>query len=815
MQIYRVFSFLALLITSAFTSNTAATNAELNDPGQPTKARQNLVNISDLSKPIKPEIWYWEDPSKSIAFTQARNFYAQDMFTQEYANFNFGYDSSNYWVVFFVKIIGSPSGSGHRDIILEFNYPHLDDAVLYRVDNDNTIHMLSTHGDKKPYRSRIIDSNVFITPDRIKIGEVYEYWVKMDTTSSTQLHPSIWDRDRYLESKSHTQIAYGGYFGLLVVMAIYNLFVGASTRDKSYFYYFGYISSFCILQACLWGYSYQYLWPKLPSLNDFAIPNSILLTLVFACAFTKSFLQTREYSPYLDRALLITIAVSCVAFVANFFVVYPLRVSLSVWMSLIGTIVLLTAAVRVLLKGHRFARLFLLAWTIMLIGAVIYGFTALGFLPSNFITRHSAQIGSALEVMLLSFALADRINQMKAEKRAIEKQAKDTLESKNLELEEALAQLKLSNTLKDEFLATISHELRTPMNGIEGSLQIVQQSLKDQELSKHLTAASHSAHHMTQLVESLLEYSELQSGNWKLNIQPFKFCDLIKKCTTNIQSEYVTKDVTFKCEGTTKLDYMVIGDSDRLHHLIFQLLDNAFKFTHCGDVSLTIDSKENDSSYDFTIAIQDSGIGIEEKQLKAIFEGFRQADGSFSRQYGGLGIGLSLCKAIVDEMDGEITVKSGKDQGTTFTIKLSLEKGQIIAKTTSAAEKLPNNPRVLVVEDNPVNQITLVAMMKKLGCQVEKANNGEEAVRIAANTQFDCILMDCQMPIMDGFDATKVIRKMDNGNQHIPIIAVTANAMSGDRDRCIAAGMNDYVRKPIKMDIISERLFYWLIDQAA
>lgn len=783
----------------------------------PENQQEHSIVSSDLMESIQPMVWYLEDPTKSMAFTEARNFFKHGYFRQVQANFNFGYNPSNHWFVFKTRVSGSPSGSNYRDIIIEFNYPHLDDVVLFRVDPDNTIHILSTQGDRKPFDSRVVDSNLFVTPDRIKLHETYEYWVKIDTTSSTQLHPSIWDRDRYLEQRSHIQITYGFYFGLLIIMAVYNLFIGFSTKDISYFYYFGYITSFCLLQACLWGYSYQYLWPGFPQVNNYAIPSTILLSLIFGCGFTRVFLQTQRYSPKHDHALRLVIIVSCVLLLINFFVTYKLRVTLSVWTSLFGTLALLSAAITLLLKGHRFARLFLLAWSVMLIGAVVYGFTALGFFPANFVTQHSAQIGSGLEVILLSFALADRINRIKAEKRELEKEAKEAVESKNEELRQALEQLTRSNSLKDEFLATISHELRTPMNGIEGSLQIVQQSIHDPKMNAHLDAAFHSAHHMTQLVESLLEYSELQSGNWKLNEQPFNLNSEIKRLTQGIQKDYVTQDVEFRIDNQLDLDHLVVGDADRIHHMLFQLLDNAFKFTTKGSVSLAITSRKNpqEDSYDIKFRVADTGIGISPTQLQEIFEGFRQVDGSFSRQYGGLGIGLSICKAITDRMNGTLTVDSIPNQGTTFGIHITLNQGAKIVEKTTNTNTLPGNPGILVVEDNPVNQMTLVAMMKKLGCRVYKANNGEEAVKLARQENLDCILMDCQMPIMDGFEATQVIRQLKNGNQSIPIIAVTANAMSGDRDRCLAAGMSDYIKKPIKLDEITERLYYWLIDKAA
>ncbi|MDX1695515.1 MAG: 7TM diverse intracellular signaling domain-containing protein [Ketobacteraceae bacterium] len=777
-----------------------------------------FLSAGDLDEgPIRPTVWYLKDPTHTMTLEEAQQKLKDGAFRKENPNFNFGYQDAAYWFVFVINVPRQSWRERQRDIVIELDYPHLDRIEFHKLASDDTVMRELVMGDSLPFPERPLDNNLYAVPDKVLTGLSYQYWIRVDTSSSVQLHPSIWDKNQYLESRDHTQLVYGFYFGILAIMALYNLFIGFKTRDRSYFYYFGYILCFCVLQACLWGYAFQYLWPHWPSLNSFALPNSMLGSLMLAIAFARSFLQTRIHSPTHDRLLLLAILAGSGMLLINFVISNELRIRLAIWTCVFGIILLLHAGVAVARQGVHSAKLFMWAWTTMLLGAAVYGLTALGLLPSNFFTRHASQIGSALEVILLSFALADRINRIKAEKRAVEVRAKQALESKNRELKEALLQLTKSNSLKDEFLATISHELRTPMNGIEGSLQIVRHSVQDDTSKAHIDAAFHSAHHMTQLVESLLEYSELQSGNWQLNEQLFNLEELIKKSTNNIRQEYVSRNLTFNLHTDIQLSHLVKGDQERLQHLLFQLLDNAFKFTYEGSVTLDVsasESPEQDTCH-ISIQISDTGIGIAPSQLKTIFEGFRQIDGSFSRQYGGLGIGLSICKAIVDRMNGQLSVESLPDRGTRFTIELNLEKAEKIEKPEPDQKQLPDTPRLLVVEDNPVNQMTLIAMAKKMGCEVSKANNGEEAVRLCYKESFDIILMDCQMPIMDGFDATRAIRAANNANSHIPILAVTANAMSGDRERCLAAGMNDYIKKPIKMEEIRSRLYHWLANKAA
>ncbi|OUR92784.1 hypothetical protein A9Q81_15810 [Gammaproteobacteria bacterium 42_54_T18] len=775
---------------------------------------KNTVSLTELADhALRPQVWYFEDKEGDTSLDKAQRLFESGQFGITSANFNFGFSNSPYWVYLAFSIEEDKPQFEWKDILFEFNYPHIDDIQIYRSIGQGKPQLYSSLGDHRPFAERMISDSVFVIPDVIKMNDTYHYWIRLETTSSMMLLISIWDKDNYIEEKNHRLLAYGIYYGILIVMMFYNMFIGFSIKDRSYLYYVGYIASFTVFQACLFGHAYQYFWPTMPRLNELVLPASVLLCLMFAVSFSRSFLQIDKQHPRINIMLLVIILFCSVSLFLSFFVGYRISILLAVWVGFCAVLSILIAAVNSLLTGFRGAKLFLVAWVTLLFASFVMGLTASGVLPANIFTRHVAQFGSALEVILLSLALADRINRIKSEKRFVEKQSKLKLEEKNRELNTAMELLKKSNALKDEFLATISHELRTPMNGIEGSLQVIQDGNVDGSVKPHVDAAAQSANRMTQLVDSLLEYSEIQSGHWHLHEQPFVLDKLVGKCGKMIESDCSIKGITFSVINNTNLQYQLIGDSLRLHHMLFQLLDNAVKFTHQGSITLTIDSHEKESGYQLSFVICDTGIGIATDTLKDIFESFRQMDGSFSRQYGGLGIGLSLCKAIVDRMGGGISVESVLHEGTAFTIAIDVYKGSALEKNKKESDEylLLGNPLILIVEDNPVNQMTLTAMIEKFGCRVEKASNGQEAVEMANKKEYDCILMDCQMPILDGFEATKSIRKMGCINSETHIIAVTANAMSGDRDRCLESGMDDYIRKPIKKDLVFEKMHYWLI----
>jgi len=775
---------------------------------------KNAISFSELADhSIKPQVWYFEDKADNVTLEEAQLLFESGEFTETDANFNFGFANYPYWVFLPVSVKEEDSTLTWKEILFEFNYPHPDNIEIFKVIGDNPPEHLVTLGDRKVFSDRLILDSVFVIPETLEMNENYQYWIKIDTTSSMMLLISIWDKNDYIENKNNRLLGFGIYYGIFLVMILYNIFIGFSIKDQSYLHYVGYIASYALFQACLFGHAYQYLWPDFPGLNDFMLPSSVLLSLFFALGFSRLFLQTKKYNPRLNRILWFFIICNVIAFFMSFFVGYRVSILMGIILGIGSTSTIFITSIVSMVSGFRGAKLFFFAWITLLCAAVIMGLTGAGILPSNLFTRHVGQVGSAIEVVLLSLALAGRINRMKAEKHAFEKESKKKLEENNRELNQALKLLTKNNTLKDDFLATISHELRTPMNGIEGSLQVIQDSALDGVVKSHVNAAAQSANRMTQLVDSLLEYSEIQSGNWHLHEQPFVLDRIVEKCDRMIESDCSIKGIKFSIVNNTNIQCQLIGDSLRLHHMLFQLLDNAVKFTHQGSITLTIDSHEIVDGYQLGFAICDTGIGIANDTLKDIFESFRQMDGSFSRQYGGLGIGLSLCKAIVDRMGGTISVNSILDEGTTFTIAVDFHRGSVIEKIKNPNDRclLPGSPLILIVEDNPVNLMTLSAMVGKLGGRVEKANNGKEAVDMANKKEYDCILMDCQMPILDGFDATTAIRKMNCMNSETHIIAVTANAMSGDRERCLRAGMDDYIRKPVKKELVFEKLNYWLI----
>lgn len=366
-----------------------------------------------------------------------------------------------------------------------------------------------------------------------------------------------------------------------------------------------------------------------------------------------------------------------------------------------------------------------------------------------------------------------------------------------------------SNTAKSEFLANISHEIRTPMNGILGVLQLLNREALAEKQQHLVELGLTSSKIMLGLINDLLDIAKIEAGKIEIEHNNFDIRNLLErthKCTSQ-QAEDKPIDVTFNYE----LDQdWVCGDSLRLEQVLNNLVSNAIKFTSQG--SIEVNARYSREARQLSVSVIDSGIGIDESALKKIFQPFTQAEASTTRVYGGTGLGLTICTQLIDAMDGKLSVQSEPGKGSCFQFELPMTPVVKIEKPAPKDEKLSlrcENLHILLVEDNPINAELSLAMLEDMDLSIDLACNGEEALNMVAANNYQLVLMDCQMPVMDGYEAASNIRNQLNLTD-LPIIALTANAMAGDREKCLAAGMNDYLTKPIDPDELERKLDHWL-----
>ena len=765
----------------------------------------NAVEFNELTRslPLGQNLQVFEDVGGQATVADIRaqaaagNFKAHDKTT-----LNAGYSRSVFWLK--IDLHYRPSNpTAQRTWLLELAYPPLDHLDLYLPDASGNYQLARQTGDALPFASREIRQNNYLFTLEFTPGQAQTLYLRLQSQGSIQAPVTLWSSTAYLEDQPVRLYVLGLIYGVLLGMLVYNLFIYLSVRDTSYLYYIFYIASFGLYQLSVNGAAVQYFWPDNPWWANASTPFFIGCAGLFGSQFARSFLQTATLSRWMDRLLLALVAFGALVVGLSLMTSYALALRLATTLALTFTVVIFAAGIFAWLRGLRVARYFIIAWSAFLLGGIINTLMVLGYLPNVFLTMYSSQIGSAIEVALLSMALADRINAMR------EQQAQTLLDA-GQKLEALNQQLAHSNKLKDEFLATLTHELRTPMNGVIGSLELMQTVEMDPELEQYQQTAAGSARDMMRMVNGILTLTELQAGKLKASATTFSLRNVVEALRAQFYGNAASKSLDFKVDVAPGVPDRLHGDSAKLAQCLECLLDNAIKFTRVGGLALRVTGKPvNPERLALSFAVIDTGIGFTDLGEATMYQRFFQLDGSMTREYGGLGVGLAICRQLVELLGGRLTHRSEPGRGSRFQLDVEFDiatpqrPATPIATRQSPRLRQPQDCSVLLVDDNNVNQLVMRGMLLKLGFRVRTADSGPAALEFLQRETFDAVLVDGQLQVLDGVSLCCQIRALP-GCAQVPVFMI---ALGTDLERCPSGAMIDHLSKPVKFEDLQVALY--------
>lgn len=710
---------------------------------------------------------------------------------------NISFTSSHYWLTFDIK------NATHKKVsyYLETARPIIDNVDCYIVDNTGQVTTYHS-GDNMPFSERAVQHRKIFFKLDLEAGSSYKIYIHYKSDGEVLNIPLVLrSPTNIIETSQGEQLVFGLFYGILILAAVTYLFFFIGMQDKSFLYYGLYVLTIGLLQFSLDGLFYQYIMPS----GNWLYLRSLVLAAIASPYFMGKYVveylgiaKNFKLIPKVFSALNICLGILFIAVLVSpsaFEISYPI-------VNLLGLGILVLALISMFKIWHKKRKidfLFAIGIFCLVLGFTIFILNNLGVLPNSLITEHSTKLGTGLEVIFLSLSMANRIHLLKSEKEKIQ--------------EVALQKAEEANEVKTYFMSMMSHELRTPLNAIMGIADVMEKEVTNTKIKSNFNLIKYSSVSLLSSVNDILDFSKLEKGELTLENENFNPKTVIDQIKNNWYIQAENKGIKCTCNIDEDLPKTLKGDATRLIQILNNLLSNAVKFTPAGNITLSIEaSKINSATINLKIIISDSGIGIPPSKLDSIFESFMQQNINDKRKFGGFGLGLSIVKSLVKLHNGTINIESNENKGTTFTVALPYTvveqaKKQSVGFSTDTFDL--KGSKILVVEDNDVNQFIMKTILTRWGdTKVDIADNGSEALAALRENKYDIVLMDLQMPVMDGYEATTEIRsgKAGENNKSIPIIAVTADVMETTKIKVKNVGMDDYMTKPVDQGVLYDKI---------
>lgn len=705
---------------------------------------------------------------------------------------DFGFTKDQYWIRFEIH----NKSDEKQTYFLETSRPITDSVSLYIISPNGKIVTQHT-GDLIPFHERAFEHRKSIFKIQLAANSNYLFYLKQRSDGEV-INGSVYLRtDENLHAiSSLEQLIYGIFYGILVVASILYLFFYIAMRENSFLYYSLYVVFIGMLQFSLDGYFYQFFTPKAGWLSQHAVILSATIGNFFLGRYAQVFLKVNKFSKTLAYGYYIVFTLDFLLLLA--IILWPSALPYSYPIANVLGLMILTliiSSIVIIYKNTgKIDGFFATGIFCLVAGFVVFILKNFSVLPVSFWTENGSKLGTGLEVIFLSLSMANLIKRLRDEREEL----KDIALEKSEEM----------NELKSYFLSNISHELRTPLNAILSMSDHISTENKEVETRKKAEVIKYAAASLLNSVNDILDFSKIEKKEIALENKDFVLKTVLQHVLRQAEMQAKDKNLSFYVAYKGDFPEKCNGDALRLAQIVQNILSNALKFTAHGFIRCEIAChQKTEREGVLQIQVSDSGVGIPKEKLKYIFDSFTQESINNKRKFGGLGLGLYIVKCLIHLFGGEIKLESKVGEGTNCYVTIPLQITEIAkqhntenpeAKTYDLGGK-----RILVVEDNAINQMVIKMMIKKWkNTEVETANNGFEGLQRLKTLNFDIVLMDLQMPVMDGYEATLAIRNGEAGEKiaNIPIVAVTADVMESTKLKVKEIGMNRYLTKPVNKD---------------